>query len=124
MLTETKGTIKLNNTSAAVYGYEIHAGYSTGPALNKPLLTFTQHPNDVKCDGFISDDNQIAGTYLHGLFDNAQASQLIIDWVLPSNHINQHIDIEIHREQQLTRLANMCREHLDISQIIKIYQNG
>ena len=66
----------------------------------------------------------MAGTYLHGLFDTPEASQLIIEWVMPSSGIEQHIDIDIHREQQLTRLADTCRQHLDIAKIKQIYQNG
>ena len=74
-------------------------------------------------DGFISDDDCIAGTYLHGLFDSSAATQLILDWVLPNSGITQLIDIDTHREQQLTRLATMCKEHLDLDKITQIYQN-
>ena len=123
VLTQASAVIHLNGGEAQVTGYEIHAGQSHGPALEQPLLKFTTHPQNVIHDGFISDDNNIAGTYLHGLFDSSAASQLILDWVLPNSGIEQQIDINTHREQQLTRLAQMCKQHLDISQITKIYQN-
>ncbi|WP_394192525.1 cobyric acid synthase [Pseudoalteromonas atlantica] len=123
VLTQASAVIHLNGGEAQVTGYEIHAGQSHGPALEQPLLKFTTHPQNVTHDGFISDDNNIAGTYLHGLFDSSAASQLILDWVLPNSGIEQQIDINIHREQQLTRLAQMCKQHLDIPQITKIYQN-
>jgi adenosylcobyric acid synthase len=32
------------------------------------------------------------------------------------------ISINEHRERQLERLADMCKAHLNIEQIIKIYQ--
>lgn len=124
VLTKASGIVNLNGASAQVTGYEIHAGHSSGAALNSPFLTFTQHPRNVIHDGFISDDNNVVGTYLHGLFDTQEASQLIIEWVLPSCGIEQHIDIDAHREQQLTRLADTCRQHLDIAKIKQIYQNG
>ena len=72
-------------------------------------------------DGFISDDNAIAGTYLHGLFDEADATSQILKWVKPSASINP-ISIATHREQQLERLATMCETHLNIQQIISIYE--
>ena len=123
VLTQASAVIQLNGGEAQVTGYEIHAGQSRGPALEQPLLKFISHPKNVTQDGFISDDNNIAGTYLHGLFDSSAASQLILDWVLPNSGIEQQIDINTHREQQLTRLAQMCKQHLDIPQITKIYRN-
>lgn len=123
VLTQASAVMYLNGGEAQVTGYEIHAGQSRGPALEQPLLKFTTHPQSVTHDGFVSSDNSIAGTYLHSLFDSSAASQLILDWVLPSSGIEQHIDINTHREQQLTRLADMCKQHLDIPQITKIYQN-
>lgn len=122
VLTQAEGAITLQGQQAKVSGYEIHAGSSQGAAFEQPFLKFTQHPNDVAQDGFISKDNCIAGTYLHGLFDSSAATQLILDWVLPNSGITQLIDIDTHREQQLTRLANMCKEHLDLDKITQIYQ--
>lgn len=123
ILTQASGVIYLNTKKVSVKGYEIHAGQSLGPALKKPFLIFTEHPNNVTHDGFVSEDNNIAGTYLHGLFDNSGATKLILDWVLPTCGITQYIDINTHREQQLTRLENMCKEHLDLEKITHIYQN-
>ena len=122
VLTKITATLLLNNQSTPCSGYEIHAGISQGAALNKPFLTFDEnHPNGFKTDGFISDDNAIAGTYLHGLFDEADATSQILKWVKPSATINP-ISITDHREQQLERLATMCETHFNIQQIISIYE--
>jgi adenosylcobyric acid synthase len=64
-----------NGEKASVEGYEIHMGSSTGPALANPFLT-----SSTWSDGTISDDNQIIGTYVHGLFDSAQACSAILNW--------------------------------------------
>jgi adenosylcobyric acid synthase len=48
---------------AAVEGYEIHMGRTSGPDTARPLLTLNGHG-----DGAISADGRIEGTYLHGLF--------------------------------------------------------
>lgn len=60
---------------ASVKGYEIHVGVSTGKALAKPLLSF---PGGT--DGAVSNDGQIAGTYVHGLFDLPEACSALLEW--------------------------------------------
>ena len=82
----------------------------------------SHHPSGFKVDGFISNDNQIAGTYLHGLFDTPEGVSELITWLAPNSQINP-IDINLNREQQLSRLANVVAENLDIEQIINIYEN-
>ncbi|MFP3425323.1 cobyric acid synthase [Pseudoalteromonas sp. SIMBA_162] len=121
VLSKVTATLKLNNRQTLCSGYEIHAGVSKGNALKTPLITFSQHPNGFKTDGFISDDNAIAGTYLHGLFDEPNATMEILKWVKPDLNIDP-ISIDRHREQQLARLATMCETHLDIAQITSIYK--
>lgn len=121
VLSKVTATLKLNNRQTLCSGYEIHAGVSKGNALKTPLITFSQHPNGFKTDGFISDDNAIAGTYLHGLFDEPNATMEILKWVKPDLNIDP-ISIDTHREQQLARLATMCETHLDIAQITSIYK--
>ena len=121
VLSKVTATLKLNNRQTLCSGYEIHAGVSKGNALKTPLITFSQHPNGFKTDGFISDDNAIAGTYLHGLFDEPNATMEILKWVKPTLQLDP-ISIDTHREQQLARLATMCETHLDIAQITSIYK--
>ena len=121
VLSKVTATLNLNNRQTLCSGYEIHAGVSKGNALKTPLITFSQHPNGFKTDGFISDDNAIAGTYLHGLFDEPNATMEILKWVKPDLNIDP-ISIDTHREQQLARLATMCETHLDIAQITSIYK--
>ena len=121
VLSKLSATMQLNDLQTPCSGYEIHAGISKGAALNKPFLTFNEHPNGFKTDGFISDDNAIAGTYLHGLFDEPNATMEILKWVKPTLQLDP-ISIDTHREQQLARLATMCETHLDIAQITSIYK--
>ena len=121
VLSRVSAVLNLNEQQVACDGYEIHAGISQGKALYKPLIRFNKHPNDFKTDGFVSDDNAIAGTYLHGLFDSPTATEQLLKWVKPESVISA-ISINEHREHQLERLADMCKAHLNIEQIIKIYQ--
>ena len=108
---------------AQVEGYEIHCGKSSGPALSNPAFELQQ--NDSKyADGFISEDGQIIGTYLHGLFDSEQMCQAIFNWILPEHNITEQLDINQHREQQLNNLAQVCKQHLDIDKIQQILERG
>lgn len=95
-----------------VSGYEIHMGVSKGPALDRPAI---QLPNKV--DGAISDDNQIMGTYLHGLFDKTSALSSLLKWAGLTE--TSRFDYESLREQELDRLADEMQQHIDIVQLLK-----
>ncbi|MFP3344668.1 cobyric acid synthase CobQ, partial [Halomonas sp. SIMBA_159] len=83
---------------AKVDGYEMHNGVSEGPALSRPLFDVGTH-----FDGAISEDGQVMGTYLHGLFDNPEACQALLT-KLGLDKAGS-VDYNAHREQALERLA-------------------
>lgn len=105
-----EGTLLSDNS--AVAGYEIHMGVSTGPALNNPAIQLAD-----KVDGAISDDNQIMGTYLHGLFDQPSALSSLLKWTGLKE--NSGFDYEVLREQELDRLAEEMQQHIDIDLLLK-----
>jgi adenosylcobyric acid synthase len=55
-----------------VTGYEIHLGSTIGQA-HQPLLDLPSGP-----DGAVSSNGLIAGTYLHGIFDEAEPRQAVL----------------------------------------------
>lgn len=97
-------------------GYEIHVGVSQGPDLNRPLVNFDD--TDHGLDGALSADNQVMGTYLHGVFDHPQALQALLQWAGLDQA--QQLDYEALREEQLDRLAQSARDHLDMPRLMKI----
>ena len=104
-LQHVSGTLALN--AAEVSGYEIHCGQSSGAALERCAATLS----DGRRDGAFSEDGQILGTYLHGLFDHTQARDELLRWAgLTSVSTPGLSDI---REQQLERLADMLESELD-----------
>ncbi len=134
-LTRATATMNLAGKSCQVAGYEIHCGRSTGAALTAPLLTqlsfssgsgsnFDNQPAEISNDGAISEDKLIVGTYLHGLFDNAQATDVILHWLDKDHGVTGNIDIAEHRETQLERLAGVCQKYLDIGKIEQIIKQG
>ena len=100
-------------------GYEIHCGESSGKALEQPAFKINKR-DVIQNDGFVSSDNQIIGTYIHGLFDSDAMSKAIFDWVDPNNSIDQGFNLNEHREFQLNNLAKTLTTHLDIEKIKQI----
>src|SRR5450830_32093 len=103
---------KLTFADASVSGYEIHMGISTGAALSKPALTVNSQP-----EGAISQDNQIAGTYVHGLFDHAESCAAWLAWTGLDNTEAQ-FDYEQLREAGLERLADCVEQYLDWDRLL------
>ncbi|MEZ0231246.1 MAG: cobyric acid synthase [Methylophilaceae bacterium] len=104
---------RLTIAAAKVTGYEIHMGVSHGPALDNPLIYLDTQP-----EGALSADGLIAGTYLHGLFDEAEATKALLDWgglnqyTAAFDEIAQYDYMEL-REAGLERLADCVEQHLD-----------
>ncbi len=112
-LTNETGELAFTGNNIKVKGYEIHAGISSGKALENPALILGDKP-----DGAVSDDNQILVSYLHGLFDEPKALQALLDWA--GVKTAQGFDINIQREEQLERLADAIEENLDMDKILTI----
>ncbi len=93
---------------AYVTGYEIHAGVSTGPALARPAVRL----HDGRLDGVSSDDGQLLGSYLHGLFDAAPARDALLRWA--GLAVRETPDYRQLREDDINRLADAIAEHLDL----------
>jgi adenosylcobyric acid synthase len=89
--------------STPVSGYEIHCGISQGAALNTPAF-YLQQGESLIPEGAMSEDNQILGTYLHGLFDSAAVTQKLLQWI--GVELDTFVALDELREQELERLAS------------------
>ncbi|MBZ2209623.1 cobyric acid synthase [Massilia soli] len=86
---------------AAVSGYEIHMGQSQGAALERPAFMIAG-----RAEGARSGDDQVLGTYLHGLFDSPDACSALLRWAgLDSETV---VDAGALRERSLDRIAEVC----------------
>ncbi|MDX1553073.1 MAG: cobyric acid synthase [Marinobacter sp.] len=106
-LKEVSGVLNLGTGASRFTGYEMHNGVTTGPALQRPLAML-----DCLPDGAVSDDNQVMGTYVHGIFDEAEASSELLQWA-GLRRQGQAVDYKTHRLAQLDRLADLVEECLD-----------
>jgi adenosylcobyric acid synthase len=86
----------------AAEGYEIHMGVSSGAALERPVFFLDDRP-----EGARSDDNQILGTYLHGLFDAPGTCAALLRWA--GLHDAGGVDLAQLREKSIDRIADACK---------------
>jgi len=108
-LTRVHGHLAQGN--AALTGYEIHMGTTSGAALERPALTLS----DGAPEGACSEDNQILASYLHGLFDHPEACHALLAWAGLSEP--QSLDYPALREAHIDQLADMLERHLDLSRL-------
>lgn len=103
----------LLGAGAPIRGYEIHTGISRGAALAQPSASLGD-----RTDGAFSADGQIMGSYVHGLFDSAEACAALLRWAGLAQV--QTTDQNSLREASLERLADTLEQHLDLKPIFSL----
>jgi adenosylcobyric acid synthase len=91
---------------ATVDGYEIHMGVSEGAALARPAFEI-----DGRGEGACSEDGQVLGSYLHGMFDNPSACAGLLRWA--GLHSEHAVDAAALREASLDRIADAATPLFD-----------
>jgi len=126
-LTHSQGKLLLqadghnNDIEVTVSGYQIHVGHTEREAgfnafalLDKGQLEKVQLEKR-QLEGCVSADNQVAGSYLHGMFDLPEALQKIIAWA--GAFTDEAETYASQQEHKLDRLADNCMAHLDWQKI-------
>jgi adenosylcobyric acid synthase len=119
-LTPEKSTVAASGThvssGAAVSGYEIHVGRTTGPDCRRPMMMLSGKTPD----GAISADGRVAGTYVHGLFagDAFRAAYLAAFGAGSALAYDRGID------RILDDLAGHLQGSLDIDAVLEIAGYG
>lgn len=103
---------RINALDAAVNGYEIHCGATQRSAQTPAFITL----NDQREDGAISADGQVAGSYLHGLFDHPEACAAMLRWA--GLDAAEGLDRNALRERELDRVADCLEQHLDLQRLL------
>ena len=102
-----------------INGYEIHQGISaTDRGKNNIVLG---NEKDIK--GAVK--NNIIGTYIHGVFDNNEFTNFILNKIRKEkgiDEVNEYFDFQEFKEQEYNKLAEVLRNNLDISKIYKIME--
>jgi adenosylcobyric acid synthase len=121
-LTHSQGKLILqadvhnNDIEVTVSGYHVHVRHTereTG--FDAFSLLEDGQPGDGRLEGCVSADNQVAGSYLHGMFDLPEALQQIIAWAAAdTNKTDTYVN---QQEHELDLLADACMGHLDRQKI-------
>lgn len=109
---------KLCASGAVINGYEIHNGVSELLAALPALL----RADNGREDGAMSADQQVAGCYLHGLFDHPEACSALLRWAGLENPAS--VDREQLREREIDRVADCLEQHLDLAQLLPQWGGG
>nr|WP_232831045.1 cobyric acid synthase [Peristeroidobacter agariperforans] len=100
-------------TGSAVSGYEMHLGFSTGPATARPFIRF----DNGATDGALSPDTRILGCHIHGLFHSpAFRSAFLARLGAQSNEE----DYAYRVEQSLDGIAATLASALDLEALARI----
>ena len=96
-----------------VKGYEIHMGTSHGSAMQLPAVRMGD-----ETDGAIDTDNQILGTYIHGLFDEPSALRSLLSWSgLKNPEMPDHQSL---RDHNINMIADAMEEHIKINALLEL----
>lgn len=69
----------------------------------------------------ISDGRNVYGSYIHGIFDTAEAARVIVDYIADKKGIDVNdstiLSYKSFKEKQYDRLADTLREYLDMDAV-------
>jgi len=101
---------------AAVSGYEIHMGISDVDDSLSSFAVLIDEDGSERADGACSQDGQIRGTYLHGLFNTTESLLSLMRWagLAPKKEVP---DYETLRDAEIDRLADTLEAHIDLERM-------
>ncbi len=122
--TTVRSSGKINNldgfysrlSGLEVDGYEIHMGNS------RIIEGLPMNTLNLKTDGCVN--NNVAGSYLHGIFDNSEVASTLAKILADNKGVSldeaSQFDYKKYKESQYDLLADTVRKNIDIDEIYKI----
>lgn len=103
------------DTALPVSGYEIHMGVTTLEPSAQAAIRLA----DGRFDGAVSDDGDVFGTYLHGIFDDAPFRAALMNRLRRRKGLEpgEAMDYKTFKEQEYDRLADLVRSHVDMDAV-------
>lgn len=101
-----------------VSGYEIHNGISK---IGKSVIPFIED-TDGEVIGVCNDKKDVAGTYLHGIFDSEEFSRIFIKSLKEKNNIKISEEdilekVSQYKDSEYDRIAKIFQENIDIDKL-------
>lgn len=99
----------------AVEGYEIHMGVTQLLPGAKAAIRL----EDGREDGAVNEEGNVFGTYLHGIFDNNNFRNAILNRIRELKGLEKttKVDYKMLKEIEYDKLADNVRKHVDLEQI-------
>jgi adenosylcobyric acid synthase len=115
------------NTDSEITGYEIHMGETELLNGTAPFLKIIERSDKEVCmdDGAVSDDGNVIGSYLHGIFDNDEFRLVLINHLRKSKGLTPMLAEElstVDKEIQYDKLADWFRKHIDMDLIYDLIE--
>ena len=112
------------NTRSELTGYEIHMGETELLNGTLPFLKIIERSYKEVCvdDGAISNDGNVIGTYVHGIFDNDEFRLELINCLRRKKCLSpiQPEDLsKVDKERQYDKLADLFRKNIKMDLIFE-----
>lgn len=112
-------------SGAQTSGYEIHMG-TTVLEGGAPLLAVRDQEGSAREDGCQS--GNVYGCYVHGLFDDVQANQALVQALLARKGMEGNavrgVDMQAYKQKQYDILADGIRAHMNMDLVRSIIEEG
>lgn len=109
----------LGKADSAVTGYEIHMGHTALGANATPFARIAAEGGTHCDDGAVSRELPVCGTYLHGVFDNADLRRGWLDTLRAAKGLAP-CEAPGSADDPVDRLADMLEAHLDLDAVARI----
>ncbi len=120
-IVERRGMLSLCG-EGPIAGYEIHMGKSEGDVGPAPFMFTSRSGKAVSArDGQMDNDGLTVGTYMHGLFHNANLRRGLLQWLAARKGVTLPAHTgDLDQDKEYDRLADFVERHLDMSLIRRI----
>ncbi|MCK5880308.1 MAG: cobyric acid synthase [Sinobacterium sp.] len=113
--------LSLGFSPAKITGYEIHAGRTTGDDTQRALVSLLdKDTGEEKQDGAISEDSCVAGTYVHGFFDEPSLVNSLFQWFGVALDADETFDYKALRDSEMDRLASEVERALGLNTLLSL----
>ncbi len=119
--------LKSLNTDNEISGYEIHMGETELLNGTAPFLKIVERSDKEVCmdDGAVSNDGNVIGSYLHGIFDNDEFRLGLINHLRKSKGLSPMLSEDlssVDKERQYDKLADLFRKHINMDLIYGVIE--
>jgi adenosylcobyric acid synthase len=142
--TQVRGKARgIPGEGAGVEGYEIHMGVTEIRGPGQPAFQIERLSGETleAADGWVHPEGRVWGTYLHGVFDGDEFRRAFLqelrqglgkfcrvgtahqNFPAGSAPLTENFSFREFQEEQLDRLADLFREHVDLGRIWKMIRS-